>query len=587
MALPPDPAPPTRGLSPRTQQLLLAVAIAAVVSWMHGPLFANGGVLGAPGTDVIRGAWGLDHQARALPGLPVWTDRVGFPEGVKIVVLPLISSVLGAPLHALLGPVAGYDAWVLALLWASGFATALLVRALSGSSAAGLLAGVALVVQPMVLLAITDGTPEYVAVWPLAAALFATWAARKHEGLVLPVVAGLLWVVVALDSPYHAVFGLPFLPIALWGTTRRNLLAFGVAGLVGGLALVAAYWGLPVGDVEDQRRGTNAVQLFVWHQWETRNVGKPWDYTLAPGFVPLATIAGALALAALRPLRALPWLLAAALCFVLAMGDSAENAIWLERTYGPTAGSIGRAVVAFNEAVHVPVVRFPRRWLVPGALGLAVAAGIGLSRVPWSWARLAIAVPAAAGVLLHTLDLTGYRRALPTFPAPAAAFATFIAEHPADGAVLALPTIRAANTAAVRREDIPIWASLDPAIRSADQLWIQLATGRPNVYVPQGMRTMQRRTAREQELEKLLRDLDDLTLPQTTGRSIPPSATQEPPRRAAAAARLIERGLRFVALDAALYGPDGLATAKLPFAGHIAEERTFDDGTGVVVWVLE
>jgi hypothetical protein len=96
-----------------------------------------------------------------------------------------------------------------------------------------------------------------------------------------------------------------------------------------------------------------------------------------------------------------------------------------------------------------------------------------------------------------------------------------------------------------------------------------------------------RRTARERELETLLRDLDDLTLPQTTGRAIPPSATQEPPRRALAAGRLVDSGMAFVALDAALYGPEGLALAKAPFADRIVEERTFEDGTGVVVWVVE
>ncbi|MES2638778.1 MAG: hypothetical protein V4850_04830 [Myxococcota bacterium] len=570
----------------------VALALAVLVAWVHAPLFASGGILGAPGTDVIRAAWGLDHQARALPGLPFWTDRVGFPEGVKIIVLPMISSLLGAPLHALLGPITGYDAWVLALVWASGFATAMLVRTVSGSAAAGLLAGATIVVQPMLLLAITDGTPEYVALWPLPTALLATWAAARPgiagpTSLRMPIAAGLLWGVVALDSPYHAVFGLPFLPIVAWGMSRRNLLVFAIAGLVGGALLVAAYVGLPVGDVEDQRRGTNAVQAAVWYQWETGTTNKPWDYTLAPGFVPLATVAGALALAMLRPLRALPWVLVAVLCFVVAMGASEENASWLGRTYGATAGKVGNAVAALNEALPVPVVRFPRRWLVPGALALATAAGIGLSRLPRGWPRVAVAIPLAVSVVVHTLALTGYRAALPVFPAPTAAFADFILTHEADGAVLALPTIRGSSTIATRREDIPIWAGLDPAIRSADQLWIQLATGRATVYVPEGMRTMERRTAREQETQKLLRDLDDLTIPQTQGRPIPPSATQEPPRRAAAARRLVQRGLSFVAIDEVLYGPEGIALARLAFTGHIVEDRHFDDGTGVTVWVVE
>ena len=115
----------------------------------------------------------------------------------------------------------------------------------------------------------------------------------------------------------------------------------------------------------------------------------------------------------------------------------------------------------------------------------------------------------------------------------------------------------------------------------------QLATGRPSVFFPDGLRTLARRTARAAENEKLLRDLNDLTRPATTGDPIPGSSTQEPARRAAAAAGLIAQGLRFVAVDAALYGPEGLALAKAPFADRIVEERVFDDGTGVVVWVVQ
>jgi hypothetical protein len=564
----------------------IALWLAALVSWLHAPLFADGGVLGAPGTDVIRAAWGLDHQARALPGLPFWTDRVGFPEGVKLLILPLVSSLLGAPLHALLGPIAGYDAWVLGLLWASGFASALLVEGVSGSAAAGLLAGTVMVVQPMTLLAVTDGTPEYVAFWALPAALLAVWVARRAPGVRPSLLAGLLLLVLALDSPYHAVFALPFVPLVAWGTNRRNLLVLGAACLAGVLVVVGAYYGLPLGEVGGSREA-NAVQVWVWKQWESREVSRGWDYTLAPGFIPLATLAGALALAALRPLRSLPWVLVGLLCLVFALDTSPENATQLERLYGATAGDIGHAIARFNTQFPVPVVRFPRRWLVPAALAFSVAAGIGLTRLKWEWARLNIALPAAIAVVVHTLSLTGYRAAVPHFAAPTAAFAGFVAHHPTAGAILALPRVRAANTAATRRDEIPIFAGLDPAIRSADQLWIQLATGRASAYVPDGLRTMQVRTARAVETEKLLRDLDDLSTPQTTGKEIPPSAVQEPPRRAAAAGHLIAQGLRFVIVDEAAFGTEGLALVRLPFAEHLAEERHFDDGTGVTVLVLE
>lgn len=581
--------PPARGARARLLAVArhdlawTAVALAVLVVWVHAAWLHRGGFLGAPGTDVLRGAWGFDHQVRGLP-FPFWTSRVGFPEGVKLLVLPTLSSIVGAPL-ALLGPVIGYGAWVLALVWGTGVATAWLARSVSGSGAAGLLAGAWMVVQPMVLLAITDGTPEYVAFGALPAALALVWAARQDKGW-LPAAAGAALVYVALDSPYHAVFALPFVPIVLWGTSRRNLLMLGIVVLIGTGTLAGAYWGLPVGDVEDQRRGGNALQAAVWAQWESGAV-QGWDYTLAPGFVPVATIAGALALAALRPLRSAPWVLAAALCFVFAVGENAENPLWIARNVGDGPAAVARVIAAFNDAVHVPVVRFPRRWLVPMAMGLAVAASIGLSRLPWRPARVALALPLTAAAVWQCLALTHYREDLPTFAAPTAAFATFIHDHDADGAVLALPTIRGSKTAATRREDIPIYANLDASIRSADQLWIQLATGRATVYVPQGMRTMERRTAREKELETLLRDLDDLTIPQTMGKALPPSATQEPERRAAAAAALVERGLSFVVLDDALFAAEGLALAKAVFSARIVEERRFDDGTGVTVWVVE
>lgn len=561
----------------------IAVALLALVLWTHTAWLHRGGFLGAPGTDVLRGAWGFDHQVRSLP-LPFWTSRVGFPEGVKLLVLPTLSSVLGAP-FAVFGPVIGYGAWVLALAWGTAVATAMLARTVSGSGAAGLAAGAWMAVQPMILLAITDGTPEYAAFGALPGALALMWAARQDKGW-LPAAGGAALVYVALDSPYHAVFALPFLPIVLWGTSRRNLLMYAIVGLIGAGVLAGAYWGLPVGDVEDQRRGGNAVQAAVWAQWETGNTNG-WDYTLAPGFVPVASIAGALLLAALRPLRSAPWVLAAALCFVFAVGENAENPNWVLRNHGEFAGSLARGIASFNESVHVPVVRFPRRWLVPMAMGLGVAASIGLSRLPWRPARILIALPVGAAAVWQCFALTHYRTDLPTFAAPTAAFATFIRGHDADGAILALPTIRGSKTAATRREDIPIWANLDDAIRSADQLWIQLATGRASVYIPLGMRTMERRTAREKELETLLRDLDDLTIPQTMGNPIPPSATQEPERRATAAAALVAKGLSFVALDEALYATEGIALAKQVFASHIVEERHFDDGSGVTVWVVE
>lgn len=562
----------------------IALVLALLIVWIHLPIFYQGGFIGAPGTDVLRGAWGLDHAARGLP-LPFWTSRLGFPEGVKILVLPALSSILGAPL-TLLGPALGYDAWVLVMSWASALAVALFVREVSGTSAGGLLAGAVTAVQPMHLLAITDGTPELVAFWGVPAALWLTWRARAADRAAWGLGAGLAWAGVALDSPYHAVFSVPFVLVVLPGFNRRNLARF-VAGLGVGLgAVVLAYWGLPVGHGEVERRGGNAVQLAVWWQWESGQVRSRWDYTLAPGFTPLAVLAGGFALAALRPRRAWPWAAVALLCLGLALGGGEDNPAWATRYLGSPAGRAFDAISSFNEALPVPVVRFPRRWLVPAAFALATAAGIGIGAVPRAWARGLLAVPLAALAVEHTLRLTGYREGFQRFPEPRAAFVDFVRERPGGaGALLILPNIPRASTIAERREDVPAFAGLDATVGSADHAWIQLATGLPSVWLPDGLRTMVPRTARSHANEKLLRDLDDLTNPVATGRPVPPSATMEPEKRSAAATGLVTAGLRYVVIDEAAYGEE-LAAAKVPFAEHLLEERRFDDGTGVTVWVL-
>ena len=315
------------------------------------------------------------------------------PEGVKILILPALSSILGAPL-TLLGPAAGYDAWILALSWGTGLATAVLVRLLSGSAAAGLLAGAVTVVQPMHLLAITDGTPELVAFWGVPAALALTWHARDADRR-WAVAAGLAWAGVALDSPYHAVFAVPFVPLVLPGFSRSNAGWLAVGLLAGALLLGAAYYGLPVGIGDEQRRGGNAAQLAVWWQWEAGQLQRPWEYTLAPAFTPLTVLAGGVVLAGLHPRRSLPWVLVGILCLVLALGEGGDNPAWAARYLGPTPGRVAGAIATFNHALPVPVVRFPRRWLVPAAFAIAVAAGIGVGRLPRPWLRLAVAVPLA------------------------------------------------------------------------------------------------------------------------------------------------------------------------------------------------
>ncbi|MSQ03564.1 MAG: hypothetical protein EXR71_17025 [Myxococcales bacterium] len=560
-----------------------AVLLVVLVAWLHWPL-ADGGLLGAPGTDVYRAVWGFDHQARGLP-LPFWTDRVGFPAGEKLVILPFASSLLGAPLHALFGPWVGYNLWMIALVAAGGIATAWWVGEASRSPSAGLVAGVGMVTQPSILLALTDGTPEHAAFWALPATFAALWAASRSPLRVWPFLAGVLATVVALDSPYHAIFAVPIVPGLLWRCSPRARLRFAGTALLGAAVVAFLYYKLPLAGPLDNR-WENAVRLSTWWRWDLRRVATAWDQRYTPAFIPIFTLLGTLALAILRPARTWPWLLAALASLAFALGANRENAVVLEGWLPSIGAALGTGLSWFNEHLAPDAIRFPRRWLVPAALCMWTAAGIGLSRLPAEWMRLLVALPVAAGTIWLTLDRTGYREGFPELRVPTPAFATFVRAHKTDGAALILPTIRGANRKHERFE-LPIYANLDAGLRSADLPFLQVAVGRALVNAPDGLFTMIPRHKQSTRVTRMVQDLNDLCTPQTTGNPIAPSATQEPAQRADVADYLVQKGLRFVILDDEAYAEAGLALARLPFARHLVEELRFADGTGVTVFVLQ
>ncbi|GDX78328.1 hypothetical protein LBMAG42_01390 [Deltaproteobacteria bacterium] len=562
---------------------LTALLLVLLVVWLHAPLF-HGGLLGASGTDVYRAVWGFDHQTRGLP-LPFWTDRVGFPAGEKLVILPFFSTLLGAPLHLIFGAWTGYNLWMLSLLVLSGVATAWWVEEVSKSPSAGLMAGVAMVVQPSVLLALTDGTPEHVAFWALPALLCSLWITSRSPLRRWPIIAGVFATIVALDSPYHAIFAIPLVPFALWRCTWRGRLRFGATALAGAALVAGLYYMLPLAGPLDNR-WDNAAKLSVWWQWDMHKITKPWDHTYTPAFIPALTLVAATILAFFRPARTWPWLLFGLLCIGLALGAYAENGAVLARWWPGVGKPIGAALIWLNDHLAPTAIRFPRRWLVPAALCFWTAAGIGLSRLPKEWMRAAVGVPVALGAVAITLWTTGYREGFPSIDPPAPAFATFIAEHGGEGAALLLPAVRGASRKHERFE-LPIYASLDESIRSSDLPFLQVAIGRKVMNAPTGLFTMIARHAQSERVTRFVQDLNDLCTPQTMGMPIAPSATQEPQQRVAIANALVDMGLRFVVLDEEAYGVEGLAYARLPFKDHLAEERHFADGTGVTVFVLQ
>ncbi|HND29012.1 MAG TPA: hypothetical protein PLA94_03400, partial [Myxococcota bacterium] len=164
-------------LSPLASKRWLALGLAALVLLLHYRWILEGGLIGAPQSDMIRGLWGLDAQARSFA---LWTDHIGFPEGVKLLVLPWFSSLVVAPLVWIFGTPFVWNFWVLTLCWASGYCAALLARELTGRARSGWIVGMMMISQPMIFLALTDGTPENVALWGLPLFLMLLYRAQRQ-----------------------------------------------------------------------------------------------------------------------------------------------------------------------------------------------------------------------------------------------------------------------------------------------------------------------------------------------------------------------------------------------------------------------
>jgi len=602
------PEAPRRG-----EAVAVALALAALTAALLAPVgdpFAA--FIGDPGADTLRGVWGLDHLRRSVlpPDSVLFSAEVQAPMGAWALILPFPSALLAALPAALLGPVAGWNAFVFGLLWAGAFATASLARLLSGSWAAGLVCGGVLLGQPAVLVAVADGTAEHIAFGLMALAL----AGLARSGAPGPAPRAAVAAVVPaamlpLESPYLAVcflvLALPLVPGALAGlralgpaaAARRVALAAGLA-VLGAAALAWVFGHFPGREAESAAAAARAANSVSWERWPPwAGTARPRDPSLVPNGLPGVATLATLALALAAPRRAGGFLLVGLFFFLLAFGGQAASAAGLEARGGGAGRWLARAAVAVGETVYTwpgfEELRFPRRLLGVAALAWSLAAALAwgrwAGRAPPSGPRrraLALAVGAAlaAGATAEGARMVGFHRPFPRLPAPVVAAADWIATQP-PGIVAPVPRQRASDRALHRHEQ-PVFAGLDASLRSTDLLYLQVRHGRPQTVAP-SLLTLRAR-AYPRSVDNLLHAWDDLTLPRTVGRPLPPSSRALAGGEALARARdaLLAAGLRYLLLDDALFEPESLALLRESLGAHLKDERTFPDGTGLRVLVV-
>jgi len=232
-------------------------------------------------------------------------------------------------------------------------------------------------------------------------------------------------------------------------------------------------------------------------------------------------------------------------------------------------------------------IRFPRRWLIPAAFSLLAGAGIGLGRLV-VWLRPAgpvIAIILAAGGAHTGVSTARFDTDFPMHEAPRLEFALFIAQNEAKGAVITTPEFRPMPESG-QRGDLPVFANVDESLSSTDVQYFQAIHGRAEVGYP-NLKTLAPYQVPDSMYE-LRRDWDDLAHPALTGNPIPRRAYDPDweATRQRALAVLRKAGLRYVVADKNAYGEEGLRLLRRQLSVHTEEEHLFEDGDGVIVFVL-
>ncbi|NJN15679.1 MAG: hypothetical protein HC822_05025 [Oscillochloris sp.] len=405
--------------------------------------------------DAYQNVWNLWWTVEALrQPTSLWlSDRFFYPEQPNLLyhTLSPANTLLVAPITALWGPIAGYNAVALLSFGFGGLGMWLLARRWVGPAAA-LLAGIVYVASPFHLAAlVTDGQLQIFAhQWLPWYGLFLLRMLHPDARLPDAALAGAFLVLTAYSDWYYTLFLLLFsAPLVLWTFVRRQserrqllvrlallgALFSALAGPLIGLMLLESarsdyMYMLP--DDDPARLSADLLAYLVPPRLHALWGVAPWDWGVAIAVnrrFYLGLVAGVLACVALirRPILR-PWGWAVLAFCILSLGGSL-------RINGVDTGIVlPQALLA-----DLPIVRLtrqPDRFNVMVTLALGVLAAGGAEVLAASLRR-----PLWRGVVI---SLAGLLLLLDYFPAPIVtrtpAVPPFLASlPPGDGALIEYP----------------------------------------------------------------------------------------------------------------------------------------------------
>lgn len=246
--------------------LLLFVLLTVVVTWplvlyldnqVIGPFFGDN-------LEYIWKIWWVKHALVDLNQSPLVQPDIYYPYGYPLAygeITPL-HTFIGLPLTILMGPVPAYNLYTLISYLLSTYFTFLLVKELTKSTPAGLVAGIIFGYCPYRMARVVGTLPLVDTQWIPLCLLFLERAIQRRRWQQMAL-AGLAFSLAALSSWYYATTLVLLVPVFLLARIRswhplKTWLPGGVAFLLVALALVVPFL-LPYWSV--QRAGAANVPL--------------------------------------------------------------------------------------------------------------------------------------------------------------------------------------------------------------------------------------------------------------------------------------------------------------------------------------
>ncbi len=345
-------------------------------------------------------AWWWTSHALFEGTLPFEGTHNYFPVGqAPVAQFNLVDGLLAAPFLALLGPIAGLNAFCVVSLVLNG----LCARALAGSAGAeragAFLAGAAVLSCPFVFFELSQGRPSqaWLAFWLLG--LRGLWRLSRGEGdRKEAVVTGVLVALSSLTYWYYGLF-LCFAAVPLWLAALPRVIrerdggSLGLLGLAAATtalvlspflwALTSAYGDLPgVGRAVEPwmmsgrwGRGDFSLSMALrhghWWGWPLWHVdADQFDKRLPLGLLGLASLGLVLGRG-----RRLPWLGMVSLGWVLSLGP------WWKQASGQPVDRSLPYLWLYDTLPFFDRLWWPDRFELLVVVGLSMLAGLGLSRL--------------------------------------------------------------------------------------------------------------------------------------------------------------------------------------------------------------